>query len=151
MAFRDMIKANMDPTAQPTNQGTPQTQPQPVSGGGLSKEIEAGKPLTETPGIKEIGVEVPLAPEVAGAGVRAQPTTINIPPKVSQMGVAPVGQNVMPQAPKVTLPLTDDQIAQGLTQGITSSWLWLAEWCRRRLKQLHVTFKSIGGKQSVQS
>ncbi len=135
----------MDPTAPPTNSALPQAPPQPVSGGGLSKEVETVGPPTEAPALKEIGVEVPLAPEVAGVGVRVQPTTVTLPPNVSQMGVAPAGQNVMPLAPKVVLPLTDDQIAQGLTQGITSSWMWLAEWCRRRLKQIHVTFKGIAG------
>ena len=78
----------------------------------------------------------PQIKEVAAAGVRTQPTTVQLPQVVTQMGVAPVGQAVMPQAPAVALPLTDDQIAQGLKQSITSSWRWLAEWCIRKLKQL---------------
>ena len=134
----------MDPTAQPNSSN--KRPPQPITGGGVSKEIETGKPLAEAAGLKEVGVEAPLAPEVAGAGVRVKTATVKLPPQVSQMGVRATGQVVQPAAPAVALPLTDDQIAQGLTQGLTSSWRWLAEWCRRRLKQLHITFKSISGK-----
>ena len=116
----------------PTNQLNPQ-----VSGGTLGiggKELE---PAVEQPTLKDVsGKEIELPKEVAAAGVRTQPTTVQLPQVVTQMGVAPVGQAVMPQAPAVALPLTDDQIAQGLKQSITSSWRWLAEWCIRKLKQL---------------
>ena len=118
--------------ALPTNQLNPQ-----VSGGTLGiggKELE---PAVEQPTLKDVsGKEIELPKEVAAAGVRTQPTTVQLPQVVTQMGVAPVGQAVMPQAPAVALPLTDDQIAQGLKQSITSSWRWLAEWCIRKLKQL---------------
>lgn len=136
----------MDPTAQPTDQGNFQAQPQPVTGGGISKEVEVVIPTVGVGALKEISTEVELPPEVTGAGVRAQPTAVALPSKTSQTGFTPAGQNVVPVAAAAPLPLTDDQIAQGLKQSITSSWRWLAEWCRRRLKQLHLTIKSIGGK-----
>jgi hypothetical protein len=82
-------------------------------------------------------VETEISPEVASSGVKIQPTSIPIPPPVSAMGVQPSGQNVPPAAPAVTLPLSDDQIATGLKQSIWSSWRWLAEWCVRKLKQVH--------------
>ncbi len=118
----------------------------PVPSGSASKEIEgaeAGEPL-----IREVGThEVLLPKEVASAGVRVRPTTVSLPPKVSQMGVRPVGPTSKPvQTTTVALPLTDDQIALGLKQSITNSWRWLAEWCVRRLKQIHMTLKGMGGK-----
>lgn len=110
---------------------------------GVNKEIEggsAGLPFRPT------GQETELSPEVASSGVKIQPTTIPIPPSVQQMGVKPAGQNVPTAAPTVALPLSDDQIAQGLRQSVWSSWRWLAQWCVRRLKQVHMGLKKIHGR-----
>ena len=124
---------------------TPQTNPQPdprvyVGKSGVGKETESGiVPPVEAPALTEVGREAPLAAEVSQAGVKIHPTSVTLPQPVSQMGVTAVGQSTPPPAVSVTLPLTDDQIAAGLHQGITSSWRWLAEWCMRKLKQLHKT------------
>ncbi len=93
----------------------------------------------ETLGPKEVGREIEVPPEVASAGVKIHPTTVTVPPKISQLGVKQVGQGI-PAASR-NVPLTDDQIAAGLTQSITSSWRWLAEWCVRKLKQLRKIVK----------
>ena len=93
------------------------------------------------------GQEMELPKEVVTAGVRMQPTTVSIPPVVSSLGVKPIGNNVPVQtASSVVLPLSDDQIAQGLHNGVTDSVRWLSEWCIRRLKHLHMTLKSVHGK-----
>ncbi|KKU02856.1 MAG: hypothetical protein UX99_C0020G0011 [Candidatus Amesbacteria bacterium GW2011_GWB1_47_26] len=42
----------------------------------------------------------------------------------------------VPQKPKVTLPLTDDQIKKGLHHKIWEGIRWLAEWCLRQLKMV---------------
>lgn len=119
----------------------------PVGVGVGGKEIEPpAQSLGETPALKEVGHEVPLTAEVSGAGVKIHPTTIQLPQKVSQMGVKVVGQAPAPPVITVKLPLSDEQIAQGLHQSIMSSWRWMAEWCIRRLKQVHLGFKSIHGK-----
>lgn len=106
----------------------------PVSG----KELEGGIALGEPFPLKDIGThEVDLPKEVVAVGVSQRPTNVKIPQAVQQMGVTIVGQSqTTQQAPTVALPLTDDQIAQGLKVGITNSWRWLAQWCVRRLKQL---------------
>lgn len=102
------------------------------------KEIETGGVGFEEPGLKDVtGKEMELPREVAAAGVTSQPTTVQLPQPVAQMGVKPIGDAVVPVAPSVALPLTDDQIASGLKQSVTSSWRWLAEFCVRKLKQLH--------------
>ncbi len=93
------------------------------------------------------GQEMELPKEVTSAGVRMQPTTIPIPPAVAQLGVKPAGASVPVQtASTVALPISDDQIAQGLTKSVTESWRWLSEWCVKRLKQLHVGLQTVGGK-----
>ncbi len=118
----------------------PLKNPIPQSGSvTIGKEFE---PAT----IKDVsGQEMELPKEVAAAGVKVQPTTVQLPQAVTQMGVTPVGAAAPPPT-TVALPLTDDQIAQGLKLSIASSWRWLAEFCVRRLKQLHMAVKRIGGK-----
>lgn len=138
----------MTDSAQPqktnNNSGTPQYV---QHGGAVRKELESVAVLKgEVTGLKEVGHETPLPAEVSRIGVSYKPTTVVIPPSMAKIGVSAVGQSVTPPAIAVSLPLTDDQIAKGLTQSITSSWRWMAEWCRRRLKQFHFGIKTIQGK-----
>ncbi len=120
----------------------------PISASAPTKEKETV--ITggiEAPALKEIGREAPLTPEVISAGVTGQFTSVSLPSAVQQLGVKPVGDaQTPPAAAAVVLPLTDDQIVQGLHQSITSSWRWLAQWCLRRLKQVHLAIKKIHGK-----
>lgn len=115
--------------------------------GGMAKESEPHITFTDIPELTEVGKEMPLPAEVVQAGVTMHPTSVPIPPAVARMGVTQVGHTA-PVAPAVAiaLPLSDDQIAEGLHQGIISSWRWLAEWCVRQLKQAHVMVKTIHGK-----
>lgn len=130
----------------PTSTPTPaQPQGSDAIGGISNKEKEAGGLPAETP-FRPSGVESELSPEVSSSGVKIRPTTIPIPQSVAQMGVKPAGQNVPAASAAVTLPLSDDQIAVGLQQSVWSSWRWLAEWCVRKLKQLHMGIRSIHGK-----
>jgi hypothetical protein len=131
-----------------SNPTDPISQPQPVSTTPSgAKEVEPGNPAPEMALRDVTGHEVPISQEVASAGIRVRPTTISIPPKVSQMGVKPAGSNVPVQTTTtIVLPLTDDQIALGLQQSITNSLRWLSEWCVRRLKQMHVVVKEVHGK-----
>lgn len=128
------------PASQGNNSGSQASDTPVGQSGGISigKELEPAAGGPEQPLTKDVsGQELELPKEVAGAGVKTQPTTVVLPHAVTQIGVKPVGQMVMPKAVTTALPLTDDQIAQGLKQSITSSWRWLAEWCVRKLKQLH--------------
>lgn len=116
--------------------------------GSVTKEVEVVRTApAEAPTLTEVGQEVPLPPDVSHVGVTIHPTTIEIPKTVQQMGVKPVGQAApAPVIPKIVLPLSDEKIAEGLHQSITSSWRWLAQWCVRRLKELHVALNAKGGK-----
>lgn len=122
----------------------PEPQPAPMPSSGKEQE-----PLVraEASGLREVGQDIELPKEVGASGVRITPTTVVLPKPVSQQGVKPVGP-VAPggAAAPVSLPLSDDQIAQGLQQGVATSWRWVAEWCVRRLKQAHMVIKSIHGK-----
>lgn len=83
---------------------------------------------------------------VASAGVTIHPTTIPIPDPVAQMGVKPVGANIPMPTSVPNIPISDEQIAVGLGKSIKESFRWLAEWCIRRLKQVHIGLLSVRGK-----
>lgn len=101
------------------------------------KGKEVGETSSELPLVEVSRPESGLSKEVRQVGVGIRPTTIAIPSVASQLGVKPAGDNVvLGTGRSVTLPLTDVQIAFGLKQGAALSWRWLAEWCKRRLKQL---------------
>lgn len=112
---------------------------------GVSKETEP-IPGGEAPQLEEIVADVELEPEVEAAGVEKKSETVTLPPDVKKMGVAPVGPSQpVSTAPKVKLPLTDDQISTGLHAQIISSLRWLAEWCIRQLKKAHFHLRVIAG------
>lgn len=119
-----------------------------ASGGGSGKEKEGIGIGNLEAGLRDVsGQEMEVPKEVVNAGVKVTPTSISVPPKISQLGVKPSGPNVpLGTGATVTLPLTDDQIAVGLHQSLTSSWRWLAQWCLRRLMQLHLVLKNIHGR-----
>ncbi len=132
-----------------TNQTIPPPPVPPMGAtpvGSMAKEAPPIVENAEAPLITEIGKEVELTPEVRKAGVTMKSETIVLPEPVQRMGVTPVGPSAPQPIPAVTLPLSDDQIAQGLHQSILSSWRWLAEWCERQLKQAHIILKSMQGK-----
>lgn len=117
-------------------------------GAGTAKEVEITHTApVESPVVTEVGQEMPLAPEVSHVGVSLHPTTVEIPKTVQQLGVKPVGQYTpKPAVSALVLPLSDEKIAEGLHQSITSSWRWLSQWCIRRLKELHIALNAKGGK-----
>ncbi len=145
--LRDRMN-NMDDLPKSSVSATPQVPPvgsvSPV--GSMAKESAPLAGFPETPAIVEIGREVELPPEVKKAGVMLKSDTITVPPPVAKLGVQAVGpaaQGVVPAV--ISLPLTDDQIAQGLHQSLLSSVRWLAEWCVRQLHMVHMTVKSVHG------
>jgi hypothetical protein len=110
-----------------------------------NKEVVGGSDQQDT--LRDATGEVAIPKEVVSAGVRVHPTVVPIPPRVSQMGVKPAGNNISTEtATAVALPINDEVIAAGLGQGMSSSWRWLSEWCLRRMKQLHVIVKIVHGK-----
>lgn len=135
------------PADQPAGQGKPAAPAQPISVSGGNKEIVGGSLTPSETILKAVGQEVELPKEVAEAGVKVEKTSVELPPEVQRLGVQPVGQavpvqNVQAQA----VPLSDQQIADGLKQGVETSWRWLAEWCTRRLLQMHRSVKAVHGR-----
>lgn len=108
---------------------------------------KVSEPVPETPAAREAPPETEgLSKELTSIGVSVRPTTIPVPEPVEKMGVQPVGANIPMPTAKLDLPISDDQIAEGLGKSIRDSFKWLAEWCVRRLKQVHLGLQSIHGK-----
>ena len=138
----------MNEPAQPSgNVWVPPPPAPPATGAPAGrKEVEVAPASAIEPQLREVGYDVELPKEVAAAGVKMRPSSVPVSQPVGSMGVKPTGTNVPSAAQAVALPLTDDQIAQGLTRGINQSVRWLAQWCLRRLEQLHISFTVKGGK-----
>lgn len=131
---------------QPTTDTSTGTTPTAPS---VGKELEHVSTVTpEASQATEQQKDTELPREVAAIGVTMQPTTVVLPNIVKNAGV----QALNPQAPVITfaptvkLPLSDDQIAKGLHESVASSVRWLAQWCMRRLKQVHIVAKDVGGR-----
>ncbi len=100
------------------------------------KEVEPVKAGDELEPLEEVASEVEVSPELQAIGVEKYSERVDLPPDVVKMGVTASGpgQPVQP-AQVVVLPLTDEEINQGLHASILSSLRWLAEWCVRQLKK----------------
>ncbi|MBI5018807.1 hypothetical protein HZB58_00865 [Candidatus Gottesmanbacteria bacterium] len=139
----------MDDLPNAKSNTSPPVNPQPAGVvGSMAKEVAPIVGAVEAPLMAEVGKDTELSPEVRMAGVSMKSDSIELPHIVQKMGVSAVGPAAPPasQVAAITLPLTDDQIAQGLHQSLMSSWRWLAEWCERQLKQAHILLTSAKGK-----
>jgi len=114
--------------------------PQPI--GSFSKEtgpISPSLPKESSLSIADIGFEIDLPKEVAGAGVVANPQSVQIPKQLVQQGVVPSGNSVpVGNGSSVTLPLPDKKIKEGLSKGVGNSFRWFAEWCVRQMKMIRL-------------
>lgn len=122
----------------------PPAQPSVISSSGGNKEGEGIRIASPEMPLKGVGQEVTLPKEVQQAGVQVRPTTVPLPPQMQQIGVQSVGANVPTQptnGSSITLPLTDEQIAQVLHQSVGESIRWLAEWCKRQILIVHAKVK----------
>ncbi len=72
--------------------------------------------------------------------------TMEIEEDLKRIGVIPVETTKYPEYERVQLPITDEEVVEGLKQPLTSSFRWLAEFAIRLLKQTHNTLKRIHGK-----
>jgi len=96
-----------------------------------AREINAAEEVHTNPELKE--------PELKGyiEKVETDVENVVIDPSTGQAIMQPAN----PQNPKITLPLTDDQIQVGLGHKVYEAIRWLAEWCIRQLKKIHKTAK----------
>ena len=78
--------------------------------------------------------------------VESRSETIDLPDDVKELGGQSTGQAVFTAQQKVELPISDEQVMEGLHAPITSSLRWLAEYCIYLLKRAHLQLKEAHGK-----
>lgn len=118
-----------------------QASPQPT--GGFSKE--ADMPRVAEPLMQEVP-EFEVPKEVASHVSKVQ-EHIEIPPDLKSIGVsAPHSHGKVSDAlqKELELPLTDDQIGQGLHADIKNSWRWLSQWCVKKLNRAGFRLREVG-------
>jgi hypothetical protein len=132
------------PTQSSTDQSTITPSPTATS---VGKEVEVIAPVEHVVSTEQ-GKDIELPKEVSAIGVTIQPTTVVLPSIVQKSGVTAINpiSSVTPLVSSKPLPLSDEEIAKGLHEGVVTSVRWLAEWCMRRLKQMHIAVKDVGGK-----
>ena len=84
-------------------------------------------PVVERPSVPEVPPEVEKVESITGAEV-------TLPQSISDDQGQVVVDNVAPQKPTITLPLTDEEVEQALHLKVVHSIRWLAEWSQRLLK-----------------
>ncbi|MCR4263940.1 MAG: hypothetical protein NUV98_04450 [Candidatus Roizmanbacteria bacterium] len=125
--------------------GNQVSQSQPVSGSGMAKEQDLPVPVD----IQLEDVQEYEVPKEVAAHVQVQKQKPDIPPDLKQIGVthAPSDQTISDTvSPVKKAPLSDDQINDGLQKPPTDSFRWLAEWCVKQLKLMHVHLTKVKGR-----
>lgn len=143
MDDKNQVKQNQQPINQQIGDQQVQDQkPQPVSVG-VDKEKEMPKPAEEPiTDVKEHEIPKELKEHVVKTKEE-----IEIPPDLKKMGVStpPASAKVSDVVTgAVKLPLTDDEIEQGVHMKVMNSFRWLAEWCLKQLKKAHIQLTKQG-------
>lgn len=114
------------------------------AGGHFKEQIETAakgyKPASaEATAGKEEVVEIPTAPEVApemGGYIEKVEKEVELAGPVMDDYTQQVLLKPAQQATKVTLPLTDEEIKEGLHHKVWEAIRWLATWCMRQVQKL---------------
>lgn len=108
-----------------TKEARQEDRARPVEPDGDGKEQEAGGDLMEIlPPPEEQAVEI--TPEMAELGITA------VPPVIAPQTMAAADDQAL-----VILPLTEEEVEEGLHHKVSDSIRWLAEWCLRLIKIAH--------------
>jgi hypothetical protein len=117
-----------------------------VGMGGKEHEIGRGASLEV---VTQASSEMVLPKEIETVGVQSTKTDIEIPPDIKKIGVQHAGPTqpltVGHTLPSVSLPLSDDQVGNGLHKSVLSALRWLSEWCVKKLKKAHIHLKKVHG------
>ncbi len=112
----------------------------------VSTEREPVSPSKEIPvsHVTQIPEKIKVRKEVESWLEKVEKASTTLPKTVTddQTG-QPLVQSTNSQTPKITLPLTRNQILKGAKQKVGSAFRWLAEFCLRliKIKKGQVKFK----------
>lgn len=66
-------------------------------------------------------------------------------PELKKAGLNIIDSSSLDPKHRITLPISDDKIVEGLDKPLNTSWRWLSEFARFFLLQAHITLKKIHG------
>ena len=139
------IQATQASQATQAQQAKPDYQQMYSAGGKFKEQLEAiaggfsgGSKETEVTRVEEVpeNVEEEKLKEAEGYIEKIEKEAELAKPVVDDYTKQVLVGATAAQKPKVTLPLTDDQIKKGLHHKIWEGIRWLAEWCARQLKMV---------------
>lgn len=110
-----------------------------VAGGGVAagkERVEVGSGKQEKTPITEYTRKVDLEPEVEGWLEKMEKEDTSLSQPVTDDKGQTVLEDVKDEKKKfkVVLPLTQDEVKEGLHHKVVDSLRWLAEWCMRMVK-----------------
>lgn len=110
-----------------------------------SKEGEPIRKSAEAPTLQETTEQQPT--QEVSSFLTKKHEFIQLPPDLSAIGVKSIEDTETNSFfDKVKLPLSDDEVVQGMHAPITSSLRWLATFAIYLLLQAHLTLKVMHGK-----
>lgn len=110
---------------------------------------EAVHPVQSKEAVSDLSAELEIPHEVEKAGVKKIGEEIELPPDMKKIGkdVKPPAQPIQAEPlPKITLPISDEQVLEGEKAGVFDAIKWLAVWCVRKLQKAHIALKKVHGK-----
>jgi len=110
-----------------------------------SKEGEPIRKSAETPALQETIEQQPT--QDVSSFLTKKHESIQLPPDLSAIGVKSTEDTETNSFfDKVKLPISDDEVLQGMHAPITSSFRWLATFATYLLLQAHLTLRVMHGK-----
>ena len=129
-------------TVKAPEQSADTTVTESVQAGETAEDVESG--LREFSPLQE-AVEHEIQDDEVKEFVEATPENVSVPADLHQQGVQATQATNFPSYQAVKLPITDEQVVEGLKQPQTSSFRWLAEFAMYLLKKAHITLKTVHG------
>ena len=128
---RPYVPQQPQPSVHPVAGVSKEAEIMPVKAVDIVQIPEYERPSEVPPPIEVVKAHIDVPADLTAIGVSNSPH--DVPAIQATQGTTP------------SMPLTDDQIGEGLSKKPSSSFRWLAEWCRRQLMKLHITLQKVQG------
>jgi len=107
------------------------------AGGKEAEPLPAGGGEGPVESVVEVPSEPEVSKEVEGYVEKVEKAAELKTPITDDYTGQVLMKPAQPQDTTVTLPLTEEQVRDGLHHKVLDSFRWLAEWCVRQIKMLH--------------
>lgn len=116
--------------------GSPEGEPRPIATESSEPTSEGDIAVEQDPSIEDAEVK---------EYVKAEQSIPEIHPQLKKAGLRAIEHESLDTKHKIELPISDEDVMEGLHKPVTSSWRWLAEIAFFMLKHAHLSLKKIHG------